>query len=174
MGAIKCPKCGKENEENAKICLYCGEPLIDVLKKTIALEDTDYEEGVPKWGTARFTRMNLLLSVQDAEKTFTFDADEIDELVIGRRDPDTGEAPPVDLTDVGGLDKGVSRKHASIIRNDRSLHLVDKGSPNGTFLNGQKLVANQPRVLRDGDDIRLGHLVVRVKFERVTGTRPIP
>ena len=35
---------------------------------------------------------------------------------------------------------------------------------NGTFLNGQRLVPNQPRILRDGDEIRLGHLVLYVRF----------
>ena len=44
---------------------------------------------------------------------------------------------------------------------------IKAGSHNGTYLNGQRLIAHQPRVLRDGDDIRLGFLVLRVKFVRV-------
>jgi hypothetical protein len=167
---IKCPECGRENTDTAKICVYCGAPLIDVKQayvSTRALGDTDFEEGVPKWGTARFnSRMNLILAVQESDKSFVFDANEIEELVIGRMDPDTGESPEIDLLGVGGLEKGVSRRHAAIVRRDGSLQVVDKGSPNGTFLNGQKLVAHQARVLRDGDDIRLGHLVLRIKFER--------
>jgi RNase P subunit RPR2 len=148
-----CPYCGHENLEDAKICADCGSPLI--------------EFGVGLWvGPLNPPKDLVLLSVPDAEKTFTFIVDEILELVIGRRDPDTGEAPPVDLSDVGGLDKGVSRKHASIVRFDGMVHLVDRGSANGTFLNGQKLVAHQARRLCDGDEVRLGRLVMRVKFER--------
>jgi predicted component of type VI protein secretion system len=30
------------------------------------------------------------------------------------------------------------------------------------------LISEQPRVLRDGDDIRLGYLVVRVVFDRTS------
>ena len=55
-------------------------------------------------------------------------------------------------------------KTAFLLRRDGALHIVDNDSANGTYLNGQRLVARQPRILRDGDDIRLGHLVVRVTF----------
>ena len=33
------------------------------------------------------------------------DAEELDDVVIGRRDPHTGDAPPVDLTDAEALEK---------------------------------------------------------------------
>jgi hypothetical protein len=134
---------------------------------TRALGDTDFEENTPKWGTARFgSRMNLMLYIRGIEDPFVFDAGAIDELVIGRFDPDTNTAPGVDLEPFGGAEKGVSRRHATIVRRDGSLNIVDAGSHNGTYLNGQRLVAHQPRILRDGDDIRLGHLVLRVKFAR--------
>jgi pSer/pThr/pTyr-binding forkhead associated (FHA) protein len=108
--------------------------------------------------------------VPDSNTSFIFDAESIEELVIGRQDPNTGQSPDVDLREHGAVEKGVSRRHATIIRRNGSLSIVDQGSPNGTFLNGQKLIANQPRVLRDGDDVRLGHLVLRVTFERATSS----
>lgn len=166
-----CPKCGRENDDAVKICT-CGEPLIDLTTEyatTKALGDTDYEEGEPRWGSARFnSRMNLILQIAGTSKQFTFDADEVDEIVIGRVDPDSGVAPAIDLTDSEALEKGVSRRHAAIVRRDGSLHIMDLATPNGTYLNGQKLVAKQPRVLRDGDEIRLGHLVLQVTFKRNT------
>jgi hypothetical protein len=170
ISMIDCP-CGRYKiDEKAQLCPYCG----IVLKPkehaaTRALADTDFEEGVPRWGTARFSsRMNLMLRVRDTNQSFTFDAATVTELVIGRKDPDTGLSPDVDLHASGAPDKGVSRKHALIIRKDEgSLSIVDKGSPNGTYLNGQKLIPNQPRVLRDGDELRLGHLVLTVRFERL-------
>jgi len=170
FSVIKCPECGRNNEDTAKICIYCGTALVDLVREiaaTRSFNDTDFEEGVPKWGSARFNaRMNLIISVEKTAKAMIFDAENIEELVIGRIDPDTNEVPEIDLTPYGGLDKGVSRRHAAVIRKDGSLQIVDNGSPNGTFLNGQKLVANQPRVLRDGDDIRLGHLVIRITFQK--------
>lgn len=165
---IECSRCGKPNDPKAKICAYCGQLLISNISATRALSDTDFEEGVPRWGTARLnSRMNLILLVRGKEGKFVFDASTITEIVIGRKNPDNGEAPPIDLEPFQGIDQGVSRRHASIIRKDgKSLQIVDHGSPNGTFLNGQRLVANQPRILRDGDELRLAKLVLTVQFRR--------
>lgn len=163
---IKCPNCGHENAEEEKICVRCGF-LLTEYAATRALTDADFEEGVAKWGSARFSaRMHLILQVEEDPRKLVFNAAEVEELGIGRRNPDTGEAPEIDLSIFDAHDKGVSRLHAAIVRKDGSLHIVDRGSANGTYLNGQRLVANQPRVLRDGDDVRLGHLVMRVTFER--------
>ncbi len=163
-----CPHCGHENRDDVTICDRCGRLLESAVVKqtsTRRYEDTDYEEGTPKWGSARFNgAMNLILDVVESGNRYVFDANQIDEVVIGRKDPNSDEAPPVDLTDANGLEQGVSRKHARIVRRDGALHIVDNDSANGTFLNGQRLVAQQPRILRDGDDIRLGYLVVRVTF----------
>jgi hypothetical protein len=125
------------------------------------------EESEPKWGTAHFgSRTELILIARDNGQQFVFDAATIDELIIGRFDPDTNTSPPVDLEAAGGMERGVSRRHASIIRQEGLLYVSDHGSHNGTFLNGQRLVPRQPRILRDGDDLRLAQLVLRVKFVR--------
>jgi pSer/pThr/pTyr-binding forkhead associated (FHA) protein len=65
----------------------------------------------------------------------------------------------------GGADQGVSRRHAEIRRGEDTLTLVDLGSTNGTHLNGQRLIPHQPRVLRDGDEIRMGKLVFHIFFK---------
>lgn len=165
---LKCSNCGRNNKEGEVICVYCGTPLVDIVVKTKALEDTDFEENMPKWGSARPSqRIHLhILDENGKEETLTYETKEIDQLVIGRVDPATNEAPPIDLTRFNALEKGVSRRHAAITRKDAAIHLVDLGAANGTFLNGQRLVPDQPRILRDGDDIRLGHLVIRIAFER--------
>lgn len=165
---IKCPKCGHENTDNTQICEVCGQLLV-LPSATRQYSDTDYEEGTPKWGSARFNgAMNLVLEVLESDKQFIFDYDQIDEVVIGRKEPDSTDSPGVDLSEANGLEKGVSRRHAMIVRRDGALHIVDNNSANGTYLNGQRLVAQQPRILRDGDDIRLGHMVVRVSFRPAT------
>ncbi len=162
---VKCPECDRENPEGTQICTYCGAMIVaQGAGGTVILPDTDYEEGVPKWGTARFRTQHLVITVQHTEHQFVFDADEVEELLIGRPDTATGEVPHIDLTNDDGLEKGISRKHAAIVRHEGSLQIVDLGTPNGTFLNGQKLVPNQPRVLRDGDDVRLAHMRLNVNF----------
>lgn len=171
----ECPHCHNQIDDKSMICPICGKLLVPAVEATRALGNTDFEEGISRYGTAHLgSRTNLILQVRGASKSFTFDADQIDELIIGRVDPDTGEAPEIDLNDCGGIDKGVSRRHAAVVKRDGKLQLVDKGSPNGTFLNGLRLVANQPRVVRDGDEIRLGHLVLVVSFEKVSPLRMPP
>ena len=166
---IVCTNCGHENADTEKICVRCGVLLSNEnYQSTRSLGDTDFEEGVPKWGSARFNgTMHLVLDVLDSGETYRFDANQVTEILIGRGSTDTGELPGVDLTSSDGINKGVSRRHATIVRRDGALHIVDINSANGTYLNGQRLVAGQPRILRDGDDVRLGHLVVRVTFRAV-------
>ena len=50
-------------------------------------------------------------------------------------------------------------------RSEGTLTIVDMGSSNGTHLNGQKLMPHQPRVLRDGDEIRFGKLIAKIYFK---------
>jgi hypothetical protein len=165
---IECTNCGRKNHESEKICVYCGAPLTVEHATTRSLDDTDYEEGRPHWGTARFnSRMCLIISERDSHNRHEFVFDDIHELIIGRVDPESGQVPDLDLTEYGAAERGVSRKHAVINRRDNALTISDQGSPNGTYLNGQRLVAHQPRMLRDGDEIRLGHLVLRITFARV-------
>ena len=166
---IVCTNCGHENPDTEKICVKCGALLSsEQYQSTRSLGDTDFEEGIPKWGSARFNgTMHLVLDVLDSGETYRFDANQVTEITIGRGSTETGELPGVDLTSSDGINKGVSRRHATVVRRDGALHIVDNNSANGTYLNGQRLVAGQPRILRDGDDVRLGHLVVRVTFRAV-------
>ena len=167
----ECLYCGyKKITDKDKTCPRCGLPLTrEKQTATRVLGDNEEDVATPRWGTAGFSsRTNLILKVHGFDKTFTFDAAQITKLTIGRLDPDTGEEPVVDLKDCKAIEKGVSRRHASIIRRDTgTLNLVDQDSDNGTYLNGQRLVPNQPRILRDGDEVRLGHLVLYVRFEKV-------
>lgn len=87
------------------------------------------------------------------------------ETTIGRRDPSTGTMPDVDLTAYAGYRLGVSRKHAVIRLQNKRLEIYDLGSSNGTTLNGVRLAAHQPHLLRDGDEIALGKMVIRVIFQ---------
>ena len=163
---IHVPPSGQERLRPGEISLDQVEQQTD----TRQFSDTDYEEGDPRWGTARFNqRMRLEIQVRHTNERFAFaydDIDQIDQIVIGRRDPNTNHSPEVDLEPYDALNKGVSRRHASITQQGEALQIVDHGSPNGTYLNGQKLIKEEARILRDGDDIRLGHLVIRITFRR--------
>ena len=72
------------------------------------------------------------------------------ELTIGR----TPEA------DIFIDDEGVSRRHAKMVHVIEGIKLVDLGSTNGTFANGQKI---DSQVLSDGDRIQIGSTTI-LKF----------
>lgn len=159
---MKCTNCTYENEDGAQICTKCGELLI-LPSSTTIIEGEEDEESEPKFGTVRLGS-KLVLDVLDGKLHFEFDREDLHEIIIGRRDPDTGIIPSVDLTEENAVKLGVSRNHAVIVRRDGAVHIADNNSANGTFLNGQRLVADRLRVLRDGDDVRVGKIVLRVTF----------
>jgi len=73
--------------------------------------------------------------------------------------------PEVDLTEDLALDHGVSREHASIFRRNEIVVVEDLGSTNGTLLNGDRLAPFLPQLLKDGDQLQLGKLLVEVRFK---------
>ena len=88
-----------------------------------------------------------------------------DEVVIGRLDTETTDNADIDLSPYNGREFGVSRRHVVVNRHGNTLTLVDLGSSNGTYLNGVKLVPHQPRVLREGDEVRLGNMRFQIYFD---------
>lgn len=67
-------------------------------------------------------------------------------------------------------DSSVSRYHACIMREGENLVVTDKGSKNGTIVNGLKVESVR---LEDGDVIRIGDnlvIVVSVTTNMVTGS----
>ncbi len=77
--------------------------------------------------------------------------------------------------DVMLSDQQVSRRHAALQITSSGVSVVDLGSTNGSFVNGERLEAQQPRLLRAGDALRLGTaLTLRVEAGSVGGPPPVP
>ena len=74
-----------------------------------------------------------------------------------------GRAP---TSDVPVFDPTISRRHAELITEDRSVRVRDLGSSNGTFLNGSKI---DNAVINPGDTITFG----KVQFKLVS-SQPAP
>lgn len=164
-----CPNCGHINRVGFVFCEDCGKNLANALNATLPTKkipnDTNDESAKATWGSARFgENSQVILHIRDAAAPLKLAA--APRLTIGRSDAGSPTKPHIDFAPYGALDKGVSRTHAAIELSEDTLTLVDIGSANGTFLNGQRLVPNQPRVLRDGDEIRLGKLIAHIYFER--------
>ncbi len=54
--------------------------------------------------------------------------------------------------------ESVSRRHARIVWSNESWHAVDLGSTNGTYVNDEMIT---DRVLRDGDQIKIGRAILK-------------
>ena len=88
-----------------------------------------------------------------------------EKLVIGRADEDY--MPDIDLMPYGALERGISRRHATITAGNDYLLVTDLDSTNGTRLNGHSLRPEEPYRLDHGDKISLGVIEVRVEFAMV-------
>ena len=126
----------------------------------IAEEDNPMSEGAVR------LKGNLILTERETGLKFVIPPKELQEAVIGRTNRDTGYSPTIDLTQLEAHKFGVSRRHATISYRDNWLILIDHNSTNGTFLNGHRLVPEQPRVIRDNDTIRVGGIILHVAYEK--------
>jgi hypothetical protein len=116
------------------------------------------------WGTAHLdSSSEVFLRLDELKDPLKLSI--VGSSIVGREDGSNQTHPDVDLMPFGGLEKGVSRVHAMFERSEGTLTIVDMGSSNGTHLNGQRLMPHQPRVLRDGDEIRFGRLLARIYFK---------
>src|SRR5690349_9974775 len=115
MGMIKCPNCGRENSDDTSICV-CGQLLV-AASKTKVIPAEEPSESEPRFGSIRF-RDTLILEVTAVQKQFNFTFSQVAEIWIGRKDPETGLAPTIDLGEMGAEEQGVSRRHAMIRKKD--------------------------------------------------------
>ena len=87
-------------------------------------------------------------------------------MIVGRSTKGSVLAPDIDLTNKQASDLGVSRLHLSIgfDAEHESILIADLGSANGSYINGQRMMPKEVRVLRHGDELRLGKLVLLASF----------
>ncbi len=176
---IVCPYCHHKVLEGTILCPECGASLIPGQVPAPEVEEPASvrvpEEGYPppedpevrpeSRTTAHITPAELRLLVLNSGRTISCPLKEV--VLIGRSDAAGGIFPEIDLTPDNGYLAGVSRRHARIIRRGNEFYLEDLGSLNGTFLNRSRLTAHVPVPFGDGDEIRLGNLVMRVILEKI-------
>lgn len=168
--SVKCPVCGYMNPANQALCTKCQSVLnlSASSNETAKLAPGPDMPGVPKYGSTQVEKQ-LILHISDSMTPLEITLEERS-FVIGRYDAKTGSTPDIDLAPYGADSKGVSRKHATLTYHENALKISDLASANFTYLNGHKLVPNQSRIVRDGDEIRLGHLKIMIQFgERQIG-----
>lgn len=167
---IKCLACNQQEYEGELFCSNCGARLWASPGETIptigftntAVLKGSSEASKPLMATVDTQELTAgQIAVQTGQAIILLNGKS--EYLIGREGGEN-EIPEVNLGPHGGRDKGVSRRHAVLRVDRRQLLLMDLGSSNGTWLNGAQLSANEPVRLENGDEIRLGKLMVKIKF----------
>ncbi len=127
-------------------------------------EDAGGRPATPWMPTAPVPEMSIRprasLALSELHTPYILPSDR-EQFLVGREDPVEGIFPDIDLTLSGGIEAGVSRRHAVITYRDGGYWLEDLDSRNYTFLNGIRLEPHRPQPLRDGDQLEFGTLSAR-------------
>jgi hypothetical protein len=152
---------GHENPEGSAFCDECGERLTPTSSDVATPAPDAAATPLPSAPPVAAAAPKLVVQSDSA----MFDVAGKSEVLIGREDPVSNIYPDIDLTPHGGEEGGVSRLHAKLFINGSQYMIEDQNSTNFTFVNRQKLAPKTPTPIKDGDEIRLGRVVL--KFESV-------
>ena len=164
-----CPSCLHDNMAGILLCGVCGK-VMQVRRddKTLRVEDLPEEfidrlDALSPDRSGHFGQGNtLVVHFHEADKSLTLRPTKA--IIFGRSAAGSLRQSDVDLTPYDAYEKGVSRIHAALDRDEAWLTLVDLGSSNGTRVNGLALRPHEPAVLQDSDVIQMGKLVLSVYF----------
>ena len=124
-------------------------------RKIASQEIKAIDRGMPRpWKVA--------LRIMQKENRLIFDMDR--PMIIGRMDPEQDVYPDIDLGPYNADELGVSREHMVLKLDEERIVAVDNGSSNGTFLNNNRMKPNEDYPIRDGDEIQLGLMKVKIEL----------
>lgn len=160
-----CPQCGKSNLRTDSYCYACGEILQPSRSSTKVFGDSIMNPRT-RLGTAFFgVDSRIILIIRGAPKPLEYELEH--EAVMGRSASESPMRPDIDLAIYDAENLGVSRLHATLKRQEDTIAITDLNSKNATHINGQRLHPHEIRVLRDGDEIRLGKLAMKIVFKHL-------
>jgi predicted amidophosphoribosyltransferase len=168
---IVCHDCEYVNDPGEQFCQNCGlqlnsqdaappgqqhahssgvdssKPALDQLPESPAVQSSDTCPGCGQQidPTAIFCQTCGLQLITDSESSPSYE---------------TYPFPDIDLTTYGGDRYGVSRQHIRLVSRSGRVFVEDLRSTNFTFLNKDKLPPGELHELSDGDELRLGGLVL--------------
>jgi pSer/pThr/pTyr-binding forkhead associated (FHA) protein len=139
-----CPACGSEVDRNAAKCLSCGTQLAGGTAQMGAVADAKSAAAVPQEIGPAAQPSLVVVKGPDTGERFTLAGDTVS---IGR-DPES---------DIFLNDVTVSREHAVVSLEGDGVTVADRGSLNGTYVNGS-IVEQAP--LADGDHVQIGRFLL--------------
>ncbi len=171
---IRCQFCQVNHVNNTIFCSECGNYLLtDDKRETDPLDvsetgwvgDTTDVIGAVSPTQQDIKRLALRLKIGIRERQVEVPLSRA--IHMGRVDPTANVFPDIDLTEDDILDKGVSRRHARILKQENEVVVEDLGSINGTFINGKRLAPYLPETLSDGDTLQLGKLLLEINIQGI-------
>ncbi len=167
---IKCPFCGTTHVANTLFCSECGTYLLEgddrgtdpLATDEIGWRGEEDDEAEANRRDKGAGPVSIRLKIGDSGRQV--EASLAKAVHMGRLDPASDVFPEIDLTNDNGLEKGISRRHARILKREGTVVAEDLGSINGTFINGKRLAPYLPEVLRHGDQLQLGKLLIEVEM----------
>ena len=164
---ITCPNCKHQELFGAIYCSECGTLLEgvtglstqNIIRATGQLADPSDPVQV-KVAPPPPSDAEVALCIVDTRQIILLEDRE--EFTLGRSAEGQPIMPDIDLAPYHAYENGVSRLHASVKIQGKSLTATDLGSVNGTRLNGQKIPPHKPCVLNHGDILTLGKLKLQV------------
>lgn len=163
---VNCLHCGKTNQRHEVFCYSCGQ-LLEPVKGAYDTRVLNEQANEPLDSEHFGPDSVLVLRVRGSTENYETRPQKADhELIIGRSTKGSVLAPDIDLTNRQASEMGVSRLHLSINYDmeHKAVLVSDLGSANGSFINGQRMMPKEVRVLRHGDELRLGKLVLLASF----------
>jgi hypothetical protein len=162
---VVCPSCGAENLPGTLFCIQCGTylPSGGPLRTEPLPEQEDGRPARPRQGGEdgeEIWALNIEVEVLNTGRKVLLSADR--EILVGRLDAAHGIFPELDMTTDGGLEQGISRRHARIYTREGTCFVEDLDSTNGTFLNEERITPYLPYAFRDGDLLGFGMMRLKV------------
>lgn len=167
----KCLNCHAEQFDGTIFCSECGASLVGQQERretTASLGRKTVASAVPTAAPVAAAPVRtqatkgFCLVILNSGRRLELDAER--DLLVGRKDDSRGVSPDIDLTDHGGYDGGVSRRHAILGLHKGICTVEDLGSANGTYINNRRVPPNQAVSLNDGDELKFGTLLLRVEM----------
>jgi hypothetical protein len=157
-----CPVCNNKNDRKALVCIHCGAaleegsqgPTVTALSPEASMEGSVLEARVPI-DEELIPVDGIAIHVVGIDKSVYVRV--ANQLVFGRKVKETDESL-LDLTELGGFQMGISRRHAMIRRAGSGYEIIDLSSTNGTWINNERLIPDKPYPLANGAQLRLGRM----------------
>ena len=158
-----CYNCGRPYRPGELVCARCNARFAKgVDTRQIDLKDAPTAPVQPRGDAFVTSPKPIVLHIEGQRLSLPANFEDI---IVGRSSavPEDPQ-PDIDLNPFSAEEMGVSRRHIRLTRKNYLTYIVDLGSSNGTWLNGKRLSGPAERLLRNGDELRLGKLKISVRF----------